>query len=250
MTLPTFLGATSTMANGAAISPTWVAGHQANDIGLMFVQTSNETIGTIPSGWFEAPNSPQGTGTAGAAGATRLTALWRRAESSNEQALSIGDSGNHQIGAIFVFRGCETNGSPFDMSAGAVQSSATTSVSAPGGTTTVDDCLIVVSLADSVDTTVGQLGSVANASLGDVTVRRTVGTTVGNGGGFAVITGTKATAGAFGPITGELTTESVQGLLTLALKPPQPIPSGTDASWVQPIGVRPIGVRPVGVRPV
>src|SRR5690349_6737758 len=67
--------AVGTVQNGTgAITVAWPA-HQAGDIGLLVIETANQavTLGTNAANWTQVTNSPQGTGTAATAGATRLT---------------------------------------------------------------------------------------------------------------------------------------------------------------------------------
>lgn len=221
MALPVFQAAGTAVEGLSAISPAWPT-HQADDIGLMFVETANQAIGIIPSGWAHVLSSPQGTGTAGGTAATQLTVLWKRATSSSEAALSIGDSGNHQVAQILTFRGCITTGDPWDVTAGDVASTADTAVSIPGATTTVDECLIVLAVSNGTDISTAETSGWANAALANVLERADKNTTQGNGGGFGVATGEKATAGAFGATSATLVTSSVQGRLAIALKPPSP----------------------------
>ena len=77
MSIPTFVGIGAKADSTGAPAPEWPAGHQADDIGLMFVQTNAQNV-AAPSGWTEVTNSPQSTGTAGALGATRLHVFWKR----------------------------------------------------------------------------------------------------------------------------------------------------------------------------
>jgi Putative Ig domain. len=224
MALPTFVGNGNPQASTAGFNCPWPAGHQADDIGLLVVETANEAV-TAPSGWADVLNSPQGTGTAAAAGSTRLHIFWKRATSNAEPTVPVPDSGDHQIARLFVFRGCINSGNPWDVTAGAVQASASTSVSMPSVTTTVANCLIVLVSSNATDTTVGQQSGAANAGLANLTSLYTHQSGVGVGGGYQILTGEKATAGATGATTATLATASTQALLTIALKPPT---AGTD----------------------
>lgn len=133
---------------------------------LLFVETANEaaTLST-PAGFVEVLNSPQGTGTAGGAAATRLTVFWCRATSSAMASPVVADSGNHQLAVIQTFRGCIATGNPWDVTAGNVAAAATTAVSIPGATTTVDDCLIVAGATNAASPTTAQASGYANGTL-------------------------------------------------------------------------------------
>src|SRR6266571_3925894 len=73
---------TGTLTGATAVA--WPA-HAIDDIGLLIIQTDNQavTLGTNGGNWTQVTNSPQGTGTSAAAGATRLTVFWSRATSTS-----------------------------------------------------------------------------------------------------------------------------------------------------------------------
>lgn len=220
MTLPTYAGQGATAAAGVAVNVVWPT-TVANDIGILLVQTSDEAPGNDPpAGWSAAPSSPQGTGTAGAAGSTRLSVYWARATTASEADAVLGDSGNHQLGQILIFRGCITTGSPFDTSAGSTQDAASVSINIPGGTTATADCLILLMGAHATDGAANQFSNFVNVGLANITERTDRGTSAQAGGGFVLTTGEKATVGAFGTTTADVATSSVLASLMLALKPP------------------------------
>ena len=73
-------------------------------------------------------------------------------------------------------------------------------------------------VARAADSSSAQLSGWTNSNLTSLTERVDGGTTSGNGGGFGVATGVKATAGAYGTTTATLSTSSVQGRMSIALK--------------------------------
>lgn len=221
MALPTFVGASVTQSSVNAISNiNWPSGHQSGDLGILCVQTSAEAPGVNPpTGFTEVPTaSPQSIGTAATLGSVRLSVFYKIATSNAEAVVDVGDSGDHQVTNLTVWRGVDTS-APFDVNAGATAASST-AISAPSVTTTGADRLIVLLLGHAVDSTTNPVGSVANANLANLTNRKTSQTNVGTGGGFSTYSGEKATAGAIGATTGTLTTASAQALVTLSLKPP------------------------------
>lgn len=220
MALPTFHVSGNVLANTGPISLVWPSGHQANDLGLMFITTKAQAIATLPSGWEHIPGSPFSVGSPGASDAVALTVLWKRASSGSEPSLSIGDSGDHQMGSIQTYRGVTTSGDPWDQISSNVASTASSSVTIPGHTTTGTDRLVVHAVANAIDTSTDVFnGSFTNASLGSLAVRVNVNTTQGLGSGFAIGTGTKAVAGAISNTTGSLTTSSKQARVMISLKP-------------------------------
>jgi len=227
--------AVGTLTDGiGAISVPWPA-HQADDIGLLFIETMGEAVPAV-SGWTQIPDSPQRTGAA-AASDTELTIYWKRAAGSAEADASVGDSGNHQIAVIGTVRGCIATGDPFDVTAGDVLATADTAVSIPGDTTTVADCLIVAASSAGTDTTTPQFSAWANADLTSVAEWFDLFAIRANGGGFGVATGVKAAAGAFGATTATLATSSKQGRIVIALKPPAGGPEAKAVSDSAAVGV-------------
>ena len=222
MAAPTFVSI-GTADNGVgALSVPWGAGHQADDIGLLCVQTANQTVAT-PAGW--TPVGSSGVGTAGASGATAVWVFWKRATSTTEANVAVSDPGDHARGRIIVLRGCETSGSPFNGSVvtGTV-ASPTTAVSIAMPTTSVAECYAIAICANATLATSNQttVGAWANAALeSDFTRIINGNTNTGVGGGYDGAGGTKLAAGAIGNTTSTLNTASAQALISFALMPPQ-----------------------------
>lgn len=216
--IPTFVAAGTTVSGTGNVTPGIPAGAQADDIFLLFASTPNQVV-AVPTGWAEAADSPQGSGTAGAGASTRITVLWRRATGS-DTAPTLTDNWDNIIAVILAFRGCITTGDPWDVTAGDTGTSST-SVSVPGDTTTVADCLIVIACSHTTDSVSAtpQFSNWANADLANVTERIDASTDSGNGSGFGITTGEKASAGAYGATTATLATASAQGRMSIALKP-------------------------------
>lgn len=214
---PTFLSAGSLASGTGDVVPGLPPGTRLNDILLLFVESANEAVST-PSGYTAVADSPQGTGTAGDAAATRLSVFWKRA-TATETAPTVTDPGDHAVAQILAFRGCVDSGNPWDVTSGDVQASAQTGVSIPGDTTTVANCLVVLAVSNATDTATAQTSGYTNTDLANLTERTDRNSTQGNGGGFAVITGEKAAAGAYGATTATLATSSTQGRMSIALKP-------------------------------
>lgn len=219
MAVPTYLGAGTAAASAVAdITPGLPVGYAANTVFLLIVETANQAV-SAPAGWAEVTNSPQGTGTAGGASATRLTVFWKRAASGSETAptVLIG-SNNHVIARVIGFDGCRTSGNPWDVTSGDVEASDTTTVVVPGLTTTLADCLVVGIATRANDASTSDFSAFTNASLTGVSNGPNTGSTAGNGGGYAVYYGSKASAGVVSNWGGgTLATASAQGRMSIAL---------------------------------
>lgn len=214
--LPYFVSVGTVAEGTGAIIPGLPAGWTEKDIFLLVVETANEAVST-PSGYAIVADSPQGTGTGGGVAATRLSMFWKRA-TVTETAPTVADPGDHAIGQIFAIRNCIATGDPWDVTAGNTGASST-SVSIPGDTTTVVNCLVFLAVSNVTDTATPQTSGFTNADLANLTERSDVNTTQGNGGGFGVATGEKAAIGAYGATTATLANASEQGRMSVALKP-------------------------------
>lgn len=171
------------------------AGWAENDILIVFLETNNEAI-TV-TGYTEAGSSPaSNSGT----NPTRLTVFWKRATSS-ESDPSISDSGDHQAGQVIAVRGCITTGDPFDVTASSAGGTGT-SITIPGATTTGPNRLVIAACSTTRDlSATDTFSSWANSDLANLSERINQTGATGQGGGFGVVTGEKAVAGAYGSTT-------------------------------------------------
>lgn len=209
---PTFQAASSTPGAGTAdVSPTLPADWKEGDLHLLCVESAG-TPGSAPSGWVAVADSPQDEGTN-----TALEVYWRRAV-SGDTAPTVTDRGNHTYAVILGYAAPYPGGDPWDVTSGGTETGPDTSLTAPGDTTTVANCRVVVIAARSNDASGAGFSAWANADLTSVTERFDNGTTQGDGGGIGVADGIKATAGAFGNTTATVTS-SAKAYITLALKP-------------------------------
>lgn len=218
-----------TYGGTGALSVVWPR-HLTNDIGVIIVQTANETVGE-PTGWTRI-GTEQGSGTGGSAGSVLVTAFYKRAASAAEGNVTVADPGDHAIAAMYTFRGGLESGDPIDV-AGGDTASTSTSVTIPAITTTVDGCMVVACVANATDSNSAQIFTypgMTNANL-ETLARRDAGfgifqannsahqNTSGVGGGVNVATGRMVTAGDTGTTTATLGTTSVQARLVFAIEP-------------------------------
>jgi hypothetical protein len=193
--------------------------YQLNDIGLLFIETANAATISVDQGWTQVSSSPQSST------ATILHLYWKRLSASETGPTATqGGTTNHQCGGIIVIRGCIETGNPWNITNGTIETASDTSVSVPGGTTTIAECLVLAATSDQTDSASAQgTGTPANADL--TSVAYTVlnyNTNNGNGGGVVVMKGEKASAGTYGASSMTLVTASDKGLINIALKPPPP----------------------------
>lgn len=214
---PRFQAAGTAVGGTGAVSPAWPA-HAIDDIALLFVESTGGQAATlsVAAGFAAVANSPQAVG-AGTAG-TRLTVFWARATSAAMSAPTVADPGNHVYAQILTYRGVANVGDPWDITGGGTKPSASTVGNVPGVTTSLASTLIVQVISRDTDSNTVAFSSQVNVNLEGLGERIDAGTTSGNGGGFAVWDGYKATAGATGTTTATVS-DSINAYMTIALKP-------------------------------
>jgi hypothetical protein len=202
MAVTFFLNGTA-VAGTSSVNVSWPT-HVANDIGILVVESCSLAL-AAPSGWTLV------AGAVSSAGLVSSTfVFWRRATSSAESPAATGfpAGADHMAARIHTFRGCVTTGTPVLASATATRGSLTTTWSAPSITTTTANEFVVWCAGRDNDSGTAQFGNPVNANLISPTEIGEVGTTSGNGGGFTVGYGVKATAGATGTTTGTVTSSA------------------------------------------
>lgn len=247
---PTVISVGAEFTSTGAPTATLPGTHALNDILILVLQSSNENLAT-PAGYTQV--GPQnGIGVAVVAGSTRLGISWKR-DNGSEGAPTIADSGDHTYGFMFAVRGCPTTGDPFHFIANNFKFTTSTTGTAKGGETYMDNCLIANIFATAIDNAGAQLSSPTNGDLTSVTENFDDGTTDGTGGGLALVTGVRAAAGSFGNTTVTWGTTTLDLSTTLAFIPATAIervargperqvyigslPNINDA-WVKPTGAR------------
>jgi len=197
-TLPVFVAASAEFTSTAAPTAVLPTGHVVNDILVLVLQSSNESIAT-PAGYTQL--GPQnGIGTAVTAGSLRMGIFWKR-DNGAEVAPTIADSGDHTYGMMFAVRGCPTTGDPFQFLGNTFKFTASTTATSPKGVTVVDNMLITDIFAHAVDSASAQGSAQTNADLASITEQFDDATTDGTGGGIVVVSGIKYEAGAIGATT-------------------------------------------------
>ena len=185
----------------------------------MVCESANQAI-TVPTGYTEiGAQASQATGTAAAAGGVRL-AVFYKFTTGTEANIAVADSGDHTCAQIFAFRKVNKN-NPFNVTASGFLATASASVTMPAVTTTVPDTMIVLCLANDRDlaSTNNFAANAVNANLTTITERSDNTIATGAGGGIAVWTAFKPTAGNTGTTTATNGASNTYGYLTIALRP-------------------------------
>ena len=180
------------------ITPLLPAGCLPGMVALMPVESFAGEAVAVP-GWTAVADSPVNN-----ANGTRLSVFWRRLTGTGD-APTVSDSGDHQSARIIVYNGVIDTGTPVEATNfGTGEGSP---VTIPGDTTTDVDRKIVGFVSHDRDTLTELFAGFANGDLTDVTEEFDNSIDVGNGGGIACFSGTKAAAGAFGDTTATIADE-------------------------------------------
>lgn len=215
-----YLNSGALAGNAAAISPEIPVGAAEGDLLYALFATANQAISIANANggtWTEETGSPQGTGTAAGTSAVRLT-VFRSVYNGTQGAPTTNDSGDHQVGQIIAYRGQAVT-DPVNITSAGVEDTSDTSWSIDGATTTADNCRVVIVAARMDDSASARFSAWTNADLTGLTERVDAGSTAGNGSGFGIADGLKATAGTYGATTVTNATATVKAWMTIALKP-------------------------------
>jgi hypothetical protein len=230
MAIPTVVGVgTAANATKGSATPGLPTGWAAGDLLLVFIEAANEPINAM-TGWADVGVGvvAQATGLV-----TSLTVRWKIAAAGEvAPAIAAGGTNDHVMARIAALRGVNAT-TPINITASGVDNTTGTAFSIPGATTTVADCLVIAALATGTDVnSTAMTTGWTNASLASpaITEQADNWTLSGNGGGIAVATGGKATAGAYNATTGTLTTGNTKALMSFAVAPAAAVTSFTRAA--------------------
>jgi hypothetical protein len=230
---PTYVGAGALAADVGPITPALPAGILTDDF-LMLPVNTDTTLGT---GIISIPTPNGGTwtqlATLGGNG-NRLT-LFYSFYNGTQGAPTTSDSGDHQIGRIYAFRGNIVGAGAINAFAGNAPFFAETSTAiGPAGAfeviTTVSNCLIVDIIAGDINAGTGY--AFTNGGLTSMTERGDDTSAVGLGGTLALNTGIKAVAGLVQEtVATHASWRPVWGRIALA-----PIPGTGGGGGTPPVG--------------
>jgi hypothetical protein len=217
MAIPTVAGVGADNSGSTGSVTYTLPSHQADDILLLVCETNvSAGLTTATSGWAHVTNSPRAQGS----NVTCINVFWKRAASGSETNPVVDATSNHQAGFAMAVRGCVTVGNPWDFTPVGSGTASGSTMSATGGTTTVANCLVLICSANFNDTATDDYSAISNGSLANLTIQNQAFTSSGNGGGSMVATGEKATAGATGTTTANVTAATATSNLVFALHPP------------------------------
>lgn len=254
---PTVVAVTAEFTSTAVPTATLPTGHALNDILVLVIQTSNQSV-AAPAGYTQL--GPQnGIGVAVTALASRHCVFWKR-DGGAESAPTIPDSGDHTYGFMFAIRGCPTTNDPFTFGGNGVKFATSTAGSGSASVTVVDNTLVIDLFCGNADNASAEGSSLANTDLSSVTEQFDDGTTDGTGGFLYMSSGVKAVAGPVKATTVTWANTSSDLFMRLHFIPADYVndgfstratqsqvfigsPADTDDTWIKPTGARNIRVQ-------
>jgi hypothetical protein len=214
---PPTVVAVGTVDSSSPWAPAFPAGIVVNDILLWIGESVGGENFTLPAGWAHIDSvSPVVQGVN-----TQLTVWWRRYDGTGS-APSVTGPTNHGVTRQIAIRGCPLSGNPWNNVTPGTEATSDVSVLYPGTTTSIADCLVLEILACSADVaSTAALSGHTNANYTSIAEHIDNFVIAGNGGGIAVWSGIKATAGATGQSTATLIAGAAgfKALMTLAMAP-------------------------------
>ena len=214
------------------LSVPWPVNHAPGFVAILIVETGGEgtnlTI-TAPAGWAAVSGSPV-TAVATTAG-SKLQVFWKRATSSAEANVTVPDSGDHQLAQMVVFSGCVDTGVPWDVTSTGTKTTASTSITFPALTTTVDNTTaLLIATRPNDSGSLLSFGTLTNSVLtNQFSIGQEAGTTSGHGGGFVWYTGEKATPGSIGTSTTTVSPSVTNAFMVIALRGDIPLSADSGA---------------------
>lgn len=194
---------------GSETSCAWPS-HQADDWGILFVETSSGTV-TTPTGCTLVGSI------AAAAGTTSMFVYRIKATSGAMPDLALAGGSNHLWGVIIRARGVHLTDPIHDVGFG-YATAATTTGFTPSIKSTYNNAKVLMALGWALDNAGPQATGWANASLTNVTEEYDAGTVTNDGGGITIASGDLATAGMTGVGTATISSGMVTSC-TLTLRP-------------------------------
>lgn len=228
--IPEFIIQSVWTANTTAISVPPPGAYINDDLLLLVLTSTNQTISAPSTGgpWTQVANSPQGTGTAGAAQSI-ATAVYYKIASGAQANVDVADSGVLTTGQMFSIRKVNTS-TPIQVTAGSVLATAGTTHTFPAVTTTTANTMIAHCAGIGRDAALTvNYSSPVNANLSNLTVQTSSTTSSANGGGIGLVTGVKSAAGSTGTTSVTVAGSAKGAFITTAIAPSSNYDSTTRA---------------------
>lgn len=235
--VPVYGAEASTGSSGGSVTVSFPIGHTTGDLVLLVFENAGgqQCPDIVSNGFTQLSVSPSQAIVSGIDGTT-CSVYWKRCTSNAEASFASGDSGDHQIGRMILITGANKVGSPFGTTGNGNNTISSTSISTNSITTKTGNNLVLHFITGNYDGSNAKSGW-TNANLSSLLEKYDSGTTSGNGGSIAIVSGTKATAGSVGSTTGTQTNSDINAFITVSILPESNFITidGIDANAIQSI---------------
>lgn len=211
----TFITAGTWAQGTTSITPSMPTGASGNDLCILVVECqSSETPNVATSGWNLVGRVTESLGTY----TTKLSVWYAWQTTAGISAPTASATTDHVAGQIVAFRNVDMT-TPFEASGTATASATATAYSFPTLTTVSPNAMVVNIASEGYDASgTTNIGNWVNSSLTSITEGLDRATNTGNGGGYALAYGLKATAGSVPATTASATNATSKAMYTLALR--------------------------------
>jgi len=223
---PTFVAAgTAVTGTTGSLSVAWPALASAGDLGILVHETSGGSASiSAPSGWAAFTGSSV-VDVADATG-SKLSVFWKFAESNAEANVTTTGVADHSLARIYVMSGVRPSIAPGRAITTSTKTTASASITWPSIETLAHNSRVVYIASRPDDSSATNVFTFfTNADLDQLFVAGEAGTVSGNGGGFAMFLGRKATPGSTGTATANLSASVTNAMMVLALEPTNELPA-------------------------
>jgi len=200
-TAPVIASLTDAEASGGSVDVDFTGLVSNNNYLIVVCTTRADNEVTTPTGWTEIVNELNFAITAGRSSRMQVFA---KLSDGTETTVTFSGPGNHQLARGMVITGNDTT-TPLNASAATNTSNTvgTVDIDSPTATSTVNDCLVIDIVGMGID--LNTLNSIANSNLTSLTEEYDIETSIGADSQQFVSSGVKASSGACGATTFDVT---------------------------------------------
>ena len=208
-----------------SLSVAWPGLTLAGHLGILVHETSGGSASiSAPSGWAAFPGSPV-VDVANATG-SKLSVFWKFAESNAEVNVTTTGVADHSLARIYVLSNVRPSIAPGRAITTDTKTSASANITWPSIETLAHNSRVVYIASRPDDSSAtGVFTFFTNANLDQLFAAGEAGTASGDGGGFAMFLGRKATPGSTGTATANLSVSVTNAMMVFALEPTNELPA-------------------------
>lgn len=185
------------------------------DLLLLLVVNANQIVAP-PSGWQLI--GQEGLGSAGAVGAARISAFYKRYAEGDAHTVTLTDSGDHTAAVVMTLDNASAATDPIAAFAGSNDNGTTAAMVWPSLSGLPVGTMILAAGADDLDSTAARLSNQSIVTNASTASNFNGGSTGGNGSGLFAFSGAAVGTSISAPTATHTTSAAVKTMLTIAVK--------------------------------